>query len=141
MLDKYWNSSALALTIKPSRVRRVLCCLSVPILSWANWLVFESALPHLLLLTLPVTLVSLWNILLQPYCGASLGWRAGQWLFIHHHVFTTVELRPDWVCLPWMIRLRLREPESGNTYSLLLFHDSAEPEALLRLRRRLRLER
>ena len=77
----------------------------------------------------------------EPLCGASLGWRQGQWLLFYGGELFAVELGRDWVCLPRLIRLILREPLSGREHVLHLFSDSADEEALCRLRRRLHLER
>jgi hypothetical protein len=52
-----------------------------------------------------------------------------------------VELQPGWVCLPFVLSLTLKEGGSGRSFRLLLFTDSARPDALLSLRRRLMLER
>ena len=141
MLNKYWNSPALALTIRPSATRRKLFFLLALTLGWSNVLVALSAYPLWVGLMIVPSVLCLWQLYTEPYCDASLGWRDGHWLFIHREKFTAAELRPGWVCLPLVIRLTLQEPTSGRRYSLMLFHDSAEEEALRRLRRRLRLER
>jgi hypothetical protein len=77
----------------------------------------------------------------QPLCGATLGWRQGQWLLFYRGELLSVQLRRNWVCLPLLVRLELEETLSGRSHLLLLFPDSAERVSLCRLRRRLKLER
>lgn len=141
MLNKYWNSPALALTIEPSATRRKLLLLASCAVGWSIALVGAGGHAGAASSMALLGLACLGSLYREPYCSASLGWRAGQFLFIYRGKFMAVALQPGWVCLPFVLRLTLREPVSGSCLRLWLFRDSAEAAALLRLRRRLTLER
>ena len=73
----------------------------------------------------------------QPHCGLSLGWGMGQWYILTGSGLTNVELQRGWLCLPWLVRIAVKDPQSGCSFLFFLFPDSAEPAALCHLRRRL----
>jgi hypothetical protein len=141
LLNKYWNSPALALTVRPSGIKRSLCITLGLGLSLSVYLV--SAGGHLAVavaMILPAAYF-LRRLYREPLCGATLGWRQGQWIIFFRGQIIAVELCSGWVCLPWIIYLQLRDPGTRCCYPLVLFPDSAEEEDLRRLSRRLLLER
>ncbi|MBN7798183.1 protein YgfX [Parahaliea mediterranea] len=72
----------------------------------------------------------------------ALLWRRGAWLFdLGAAGWCEVELLPPAHCLPWLVCLRWRRPGQGGGRWLYLWPDSADPDALRRLRKRLRLAR
>jgi hypothetical protein len=141
LLNRYWNSPALALTIERSLIRRRLYFVLVGAMSLSVFLVLSAGYGLVALAMVALSAHCLWRLYLEPLCGASVGWRRGQWLIFHDGNIIGVELRRGWVCLPWLVQMTLFEPCSGVRYSLLLFPDSMDEPAFRRLCRRLHLER
>ena len=141
MLNRYWNSPPLALTIKRSLIRRTLYHALAGAMSLSTYLVLDAGYGPVALAMAVLSAYCLWRLYLEPLCGASVGWRRGQWLIFHEGNIIGVELRRGWVCLPWLVQMTLLEPRSGVCYSLLLFPDSTDESAFRRLCRRLNLER
>ncbi len=140
MLNKYWNSPAIALTIKPSRHRRKFYLGLAGSLALSIYLVFSAGYSLLASCMALLAIYCLRKLHTEPHCGASIGWRQGEWLIFSQGNFTAVELLKGPVVLPWLIRLTLKNPLSGYCYTVVLFSDSAETRALQRLRRRLVLQ-
>ena len=141
MLNKYWNSPALALTVEHSATWKKLALGLTIAVGLSVCLVFYAGYIALAIVLCPLALVATIALFSQPFCGASIGWRNGQWFVFHQGELCAVELSPGWVSLPWLVQLSLRDPLSRRQYALLLFSDSAGAAALQRLRRRLTLER
>lgn len=141
MLNKYWNSPALALTVEHSATWKKLSLGLTIAVGLSIYLVFYAGYIALAVALCPLAIVATIVLFSQPFCGASVGWRDGQWFLFHQGKLRAVELRPGWVSLPWLVQLSLRDPLSRRQYALLLFSDSARATALQRLRRRLTLER
>jgi hypothetical protein len=141
LLNKYWNSPAIALTIKRSRHRRKFYLVLAGSLGLSIYLVFSVGYGLLATCMALLAIYCLRRLHTEPLCGASIGWRQGQWLIFSQGDFTAVELLKGSVVLPWLIRLTLKNPLSGCSHIVVLFSDSAEPRALQRLRRRLVLQR
>ena len=140
MLNKYWNSPAIALTIKPSRHRRKFYLVLAGSLGMSIYLVFSVGYGLLATCMALLVIYCLRKLYTELLFCASIGWRQGQWLIFSQGNFTAVELLKGPVALPWLIRLTLKNPLSGYRYSVVLFSDSAETRALQRLRRRLVLQ-
>jgi hypothetical protein len=141
LLNKYWNSPALALTVEHSATWKNLSCGLTIAVGVSIYLVFCAGYIGLAAVLCPLAIVAINVVFSQPFCGASIGWRNGQWFVFYQGELCTALLRPGWVSLPWLVQLSLRDPISRRHYALLLFSDSADTQGLQRLRRRLTLER
>ncbi|MEH6570773.1 MAG: hypothetical protein V7709_16960 [Halioglobus sp.] len=141
MLNKYWNSPALALTVERSATwKNVSLGLAIAV-GLSIYLVFHAGYTGLAIAMCPLAILATIVLFSQPFCGASIGWRNGQWFIFHEGRLCAVELSPGWVSLPWLVQFTLQDSVSKRRYALLLFGDSAGAQALQRLRRRLTLER
>ena len=141
MLNKYWNSPALALTVEYSATWKNLSLGLTIAVGLSIFLIFQTGFTVLAIVMCPLAILAATVLFSQPFCGTSIGWRSGQWFIFHEDRLCAVELSPGWVNLPWLVQLTLRDSTSERQYALLLFGDSAGAQALRRLRRRLTLER
>ena len=141
MLNKYWNSPPLALTVERSATWKNLSLGLTIAVGLSIYLVFHAGYTVLAIVMCPLAMLATTVLFSQPFCGAGIGWRNGQWFIFHEGRLCAVELSPGWVNLPWLVQLTLRDATSRRRYALLLFGDSAGAKALRRLRRRLTLER
>lgn len=141
MLNKYWNSPALALTVRPSAVRRHLCVLLALLVSLANYLVFDSGSVFLAVAFIPLSLFCLLRMLREPLIGCSFGWREGQWYVFSGGHLQAVELVGRPVCITGYIQIKLESCLTQEQFNLSLFSDSAVRDDLRRLRCRLILKR
>ncbi|MEH6581932.1 MAG: hypothetical protein V7754_08355 [Halioglobus sp.] len=140
MLNRYWNSPALALTVKRSRIRRYFLLALAFLQMLAVYQVHVAGFSLLALFMLLLSASCLKSLSVETLCGASVGWRQGQWMVFHAGKLSPMELRRGWVCLPWLVQFALESPDSGQVVSFSLFADSAEKADLQNLRRRLTLE-
>ena len=141
MLNKYWNSPPLALTVERSAIWQYLSLGLTIAVGLSIYLIFQSGYTVLAIVICPLAMLATTVLFSQPFCGASIGWRNGQWFLFNEGRLCAVELSPGWVSLPWLVQLTLQDAMSQQRYTLLLFGDSAGTKALQRLRRRLTLER
>ena len=141
MLNKYWNSPALALTIRPSVYLRVIAVVLGVAAGFSNYLILigENALFAIALV--PLSAVSILAMIREPLVGCSFGWREGQWYVFSQGSLKAVELVGRPICLSICARVTLQSRSTGERYNFSLFPDSSDPKDLRRLRSRLLLER
>jgi membrane-bound toxin of toxin-antitoxin system len=140
LLRKYSHSPPLALTIRYSRIRQFGYCTLVVAVICALVLVVDAGYESLAVGMLLLAALNLWSLRIQPYVGLTFGWREGQWKLFLAGQPVNVELLQGNVHLPWLTSLVLLDPASGHSRHLVLFDDSAHPEALRKLRSRLTLK-
>ncbi len=141
MLNRYWNSPALALTIRPSAIRRHLCVLLILLVTVANYLVFASGNVFFAAVIIPLSGFCLLRIIREPLIGCSFGWREGQWYVFSSGGLQAVELIGRSVCIPGYIQIKLESYSTQEQFNLSLYPDSADRDELRRLRCRLILKR
>ncbi|MEH6591575.1 MAG: protein YgfX [Halioglobus sp.] len=140
MLSKYSHSQPFALTIRGSRIRQFGYYVLTGTVICALLLVLEAGYQLLAMGMLLMAVVNLWLLRTQPDTGLTFGWREGQWKLFLAGQSVDVELRQGNVRLPWLTSLVLFDPATGCCRHLVLFRDSADPEALRKLRCRLILQ-
>jgi len=138
---RYSTSPSLHLVIGNSNTYRcihaVLCLLALASL----YRLWQRGYPVSASLLVPAASVCCWRLAAQPWVGAALSWRAGQWLLQCQAMSRPITIHPRHTCAPWVIYLAWSDSIDGRHRSVFLFPDSAPRSQLRHLRVRLALER
>lgn len=137
---------ALVISLKPSRIERCLqwSLLLLALLALALSGLSALAKVFLALLTLALLVPGLLVPGLlrgekqQSVFVSTIAWEAGSWWIVRGGQRIAIELRGEQRVLSWLVALQWRESAGTRRGSLALWPDSADAEALRRLRLRLR---
>ena len=127
------------LRINPSRHRCVAVALLVGLLLCGPVLLAVNGHPGAALVLLLVLLVLCHDLPRQPWLGCRLNWHGGAWWWSEGDPSRSrrVDILRYTMASPLATCVRLREPVSGRSWWLNLFHDSVSRDTLSALRRRL----